>query len=313
MAYERWTGTAEMEALFDRSAEAEDTRSGDVMAVRTRETVAGPQMDVEIFPVWDTRGTEAAKLRAKTEKHRQAVAAVNERRLREKVRRLVLVNFVPGDLFLTLTYEKRDESYSLEGVRDDIKNYVAKLKRARKRAGLTELKYLYVIERNTIKKTHTDVYHVHIFLNAMDRETAEGAWPHGFANSKALREDESQDRFARICKYVCKSLYSWEKYERAWGKSRNLAKPEERESERRFSRTALRRAMKGIEEDESRKGLQALAERKYPEYEVLRIEAHGSRYVPGVYIYIRMRRRTGDGLLRRFASRNDRGGGNGIE
>lgn len=293
MAYERWSGTAEMEALFDRDAEGEDVRAGDVMAVRTKETVAGPQMDVEIYPVWDTRGMEAAKLRAKTEKHRQAVAAVNERRLRQKVRRLVLCNFVPGDLFLTLTYEKRDESYSLEGVRDDIKNYVAKLKRARRRAGLSELKYLYVIERNTIKKTHTDVYHVHIFLNAMDRETAEGLWPHGFANSKTLKEDESQDRFARICKYVCKSLYSWEKYERAWGKSRNLVKPEKRESERRFSKTALRRAMKGIEEDESRKGLQELAERKYPEYEILRIEAHGSRYVPGVYIYIRMRRRPG--------------------
>lgn len=293
MGYERWAGTAEMEALFDRAAESGDTRIGDVMAIRTRETVAGPQMDVEIYPVWDTKATEAARMRMQTEKHRQAVAGVNERRLKDRIRRLILQNFELGDLFITLTYDKKGESYSLEGVKSDIKNYLAKIRRARKRLGLGELKYLWVIEKNTTKREHIDVYHVHMFMNRMDRDTAESLWGHGIANTKSLKEDESGDRFERISRYVCKSLYSWEKYERAWGHSRNLQEPEERESDKTMTRTALRRATRGIEEDMSHKGLQALAEMKYPEYEVIRIDAHGSRYVAGVYVYIRMRRRKG--------------------
>lgn len=287
-----WSGSAEMEALFDRGAVEADGRAGDAMAVKTRWIKAGPQMEVEIYPIWDTRIQRAAQARARDEKHRQAVAAVNERRRREGIRRLILCNFEPGDLFVTLTYreEAQEGIHCLADVRADVRAYLRRVKRWRKRKGLEDLKYLYVIEKQTKKLTQAEVYHAHVFMGRMERDAAEEMWPHGFVNTKKLQDAEGE-RFERISRYVCKGLGSWREYERAWGHSRNLKEPEVRESSKKISRTKLRRALAQIEADPGNTGLRALAEREFPTHDVVRVEARGSRYVPGVYVKIRMRER----------------------
>lgn len=150
--------------------------------------ISGNFVECNIYPVWNTR-KDTPKTK-KSRESREAQKNLNNKNAQLTVIRLLNTNFVKGDLLITLTY--KDGYYpTLERARKDINNYIKALKRERKKQGLDELKYIYVIEYvpegEDTKKVRI---HHHIIINAMDRDVAESKWKFGRSESKIAQPDE---------------------------------------------------------------------------------------------------------------------------
>ncbi|MDL2224946.1 hypothetical protein LJC20_01905, partial [Eubacteriales bacterium OttesenSCG-928-M02] len=131
-------------------------------------------MEMEARPYFSRKGILKKAKKRETE---AKVKAQNEKRARRFFIRLVHTNFGKGDLYLTLTYEKQRNS--IKEVQKDIRNYLDRLKRDRKRAGLPPMKYIYIME-TTMGRLGIQ-FHVHILMNKMDREAVERQWKLGRA------------------------------------------------------------------------------------------------------------------------------------
>ena len=118
-----------------------DLRVGQ-MAYRTTTTLAGDTLVAEIYPAWGRKKKTEAK-RARHHLTPERIQKYNEQRARFRLELLLDTNFTADDLNMTLTYA--DAPREAEA-RKDVKNYIARLKRERKKRGLPEMKYVYALE-----------------------------------------------------------------------------------------------------------------------------------------------------------------------
>ncbi len=184
--------------------------------------ISGSFIECNIYPVWNNRkNTPKTK---KSRESREAQKNLNNKNAQLTVIRLLNTNFAKGDLLITLTY--KDGYYpTLERARKDINNYIKALKRERKKQGLDELKYIYVIEYvpegEDTKKVRI---HHHIIINAMDRDVAESKWKFGRSESKIAQPDDDfgLEGYGR---YITKQE---KRSHHRWAASRNLKRPIER-------------------------------------------------------------------------------------
>ncbi len=146
----RWR--AEFETIFDTEVyEASPEVLGrvrpGVLRYRTKTTKSGEMLESEVFPIWET-GAEAR--RARKAVTREAQRRLNDRNAVRKLVRLVACNFGRGDLMVTLTYGEgwaADEGrHDFTRVQRDVRNFIRRVRSARERAGLDELRYVYSIE-----------------------------------------------------------------------------------------------------------------------------------------------------------------------
>ncbi|MEY8366106.1 hypothetical protein AALA22_10760 [Anaerovoracaceae bacterium 41-7] len=178
----------------------------------------GSFCEIEIFRVSDR--CKKFKRKTKIQESTPAQKKLNDKKSQRNFVRKVHLNFTQEDLYIDLTYDKENIPTTREEVMKDIKNYVSRLKRARKRLGITEpLKYIYVIS-NMDNNGNKVRYHVHMIINSMDRDVAEQIWGKGRANTDRLQYNEYG--------VEGKSLYMARQAggERAWGGSTNLKKVE---------------------------------------------------------------------------------------
>lgn len=271
------------ENIYDKTVLGEETtedaiRRGKKMVgkVVVKTVQAGDMLESEVYPVLLNI---PEGIRIKKKRTREEQKNLNDRNTKKWVVRLVQENFKEGDLFVTLPYE--DYYYpDFDRAKKDIKNYIAKLKRYRKKKGLEPLKYIYVIsfleEGETTKKVRM---HHHILINAMDRNVAEELWTKSNrASSKKLKPDEYG--LTGIAKYIAGN-----QGRRRWEKSRNLRKPKENRSISKLSRKKLN----DLARDQAIH--KEVFEKMYKgKYIFLDSEVRYSNYVGSFYIYTRMRR-----------------------
>ncbi len=123
---------------------------------------------------------------------------LNQRHREEKLVRLLHANFTPDDLEIHLTYTVQPESE--EEAARNARNYIRRIQRMRKKAGLPPLKYIVVTERGG----KTGRYHHHITISGgLDRDAVEAAWGLGYANSRRLQFTETG--LAGLGHYIVKS------------------------------------------------------------------------------------------------------------
>lgn len=263
-----------------KPGEETDLRHRELLCYRTRTVEAGPMLYISAHPVALCLQREARERLGKAT--RESQQHVNRKRSMLHMEQLLHANFDEGDLFLTLTYAPGELPAELEEVRRDLRRYLARLRRAAKRLG-TALKYIYVIELSDRRDEDPNArqnWHIHLVLSGVGRETAEAAWPHGYGNSRRLQD--SKERFTGIAKYMLKRRASW----RTWEHSRNLRAPIERVTDRQPSRRRVSQIARDV-----RANGKEIFERIYPGWELIEdVDVRVSDYVPGAYIYARMRR-----------------------
>lgn len=251
-------------------------------------TTCGSYLDIDIFPVF--RDSRAGVKRGKRFKPSpDTMVRYNQRRRETRLERLVLSNFEDSGLFFNPSFDPEHYPASDEECRRVVKNFLRRLRAWRKRHGMSELKYIYKIERGK----RSGRLHLHTILNCSDMPLGEldRIWGMGYCYSSALSCDA--DGCAGISRYFCKGKAAQDPEESdlskdvscSWVPSRNLTEPVEY---RRDGSITKRQAQE----------LCRLGDDAKPELEKL-YEGHDFVYCKpllnevngGYYITVRMRKR----------------------
>ena len=241
---------------------------------------SGNILECEIYPVYQNR--KDTPRRPKEFQSALAQKNLNDKNSRKYFVRLVNTNFSNKDLVITLTYKDRYLP-TQERAKKDMNNYIAKLRRYRKKNNLPELKYIYVIEwidevdQHKSKKVRM---HHHIIINEMDRDIAESFWGKGRVESKRLQPDEYG--LEGLARYMLKQQKGQDKYSR----SRNLKKPKMHKSVSKLTKRKAEQIAKN--QNEWKELFESLYKKKYTFNDC---SAMLSDYTGGFYLYCRMRKR----------------------
>jgi hypothetical protein len=250
------------------------TRDKNIERVRTKTIKSGEMLEVEIYPVYNTR---LSLPRATKKKYsRAAQRKLNNRNAVKKIVRLVNTNFKPGvDIWVHLPYDDENLPATLEAAQKNMQNYVKRLKRYAARQDWAELKYVYITEGggNTNKR-----FHHHMTVNFPDRDVAEWLWKGG-EYPRANRLRDSVFKFEGMARYVSKDPQGSKRYVA----SRNLKKPIESRADFKFTRGGVLKILQG------RRDAKTEFERRYKGYRFLDMKAFISDFVSGAYLYVRMR------------------------
>ena len=214
----------EFELVFNQEVTAGTVQPqpANVFRYRTKTIKSGPYLESEVYPIW---ATKAETRIARGQVTREAQQKLNSRNALRKLTRLINTNFGSGDLGVTLTY--KGEAPDMKQAQKDIRNYIRRLRDWRRKQGLAELKYIYVVEGlseeadleprqlmlgsepeppdETARHRSGRVHH-HLVINDMDRDVVERLWGKGFANCKRLQPDEFG--LEKLARYMIKERSS---------------------------------------------------------------------------------------------------------
>lgn len=276
------------EEIYDREVLGEVTPEEKIEQLRgknycyvVKTIVSGPIIESEIYPVYTSKRN--VPRRDKEQITSEAQKNLNDKNAKKKITRLINTNFTNKDLAVTLTY-KDNYLPDYEQARKDIQNYIRKLKRYRKKHGLPDLKYIYVIgcvNEEERKKTKKVRVHHHLIINGdMDRDIVEGLWGKGRCEAKRLQPDDFG--LEGIARYMA----SQNKGTKRWYASRNLKQPKVYKS---FTKLTNRKA----EQIATRQcDWEATFEKLYKgKYKYTDCKMYMSNFTGGFYLYCHMRRR----------------------
>jgi hypothetical protein len=241
---------------------------------------SGDMLESEIYPVYEKR--KDIPVREKVEKiTNEWQEKLNEKNAKKKYVRLVNANFTKNDLLVTLTYKDKYLPTQKQA-KKDVVNYLNRIKRYRKKLGLEELKYLYVLEYVDEPDQHKSKkirVHHHIIMNQMDRDMAEDIWGKGRAEAKRLKPDEFG--LEGIARYMVKDPKG-----KRWYGSRNLKQPTVTRSKTKLTKRKAEKIARN--ENQHKELFETLYSEKYIFNDC---NTFLSDITGGFYLYCRMRRR----------------------
>ena len=278
----------EYEGLFDAVAdpEGEDLLSGywrsqptatrvGAMRYRTRTTKAGPRLEAEIYPIFGREQERQARA-AKQNQTGETQQRLNDERSRRHFVQLLDANFTKDDISVTMTYQTAP---GYDRARKDVRNFLNRLKRAREKRGLPELKYAGTIEDEQDGKATRN--HVHMIISGgIERDEIEKIWAKGFVNADRLQPNENG--LEAIGRYITKQ----QKNRHRWLASRNLKQPKTRTSDTKASNAKVKRIANGFQNEAKN-----VMEKMYPGYVFSKCSVYYSDVVDGVYIRCVMRQK----------------------
>ena len=252
------------------------------MGYRTRTVVAGPRLEVEVYPLFGREAAgraRAAKIAGNTP---EAMKKLNRERAIRHLIQLADANLTDQDIHLTLTYRNaptEDRAWR------DVDNFLRTVKRRRKQYGMTPLKYFYTVEGN--ESGSKEKLHAHVLMSGgISREELEAIWGNGWANADRLQPDERG--LEAIIRYITK-----DQEKRKWHRSRNMVQPKQRTSDSKVSNAKVKRIARGFEAE-----AKEIMEKLYPKYRYVDVKVTLSDSVDGAYIRVLMRRRPEGGKKR---------------
>lgn len=256
------------------------------MGYRRRTTISGPRIDAEVFPVFG-RSQRGELRRAKHQITREAQQRANEERSRIHLTQLIEANFSEKDIALTLSY--KGEAPDPERVDKDVRNFIGRVKRARARMGLAELKYIYAVGGDEMPAAGYSGKrpHIHMIMSGgIGRDEIEKIWEKGRANADRLKP--LGEGLGGIARYMIRQRQDRQekKGARKWRGSRNLKQPVRRSRDARMPNSRVRRIAYDFR-NESKEVMEKL----YPGYSLQECEVRYSDIIDGVYIRCVMRRR----------------------
>lgn len=274
------TGIGGMLADYWRSIPTE-IRVG-TMGYRTRTTKAGARLEAEIYPVFgrEKNGILRAARKSMTP---ERVRRQNWKRAEHRLELLVEENFrADRDIHISLTYEGAEPD--IRRCRKDIRNFLERVKRAREKKGLPELKYIYAIGLDANTRIHAHM----IMSGGLGRKELEKIWGKGFANSYDLQD--YGNGLTGMAKYLYRQTEGRRKktggelFIRSWAGSQNLRKPKTRTSDSKVSKKRVRILAQDFETE-----AKEIMEKIYPGYVLKSCDVFYSDFVDGVYIRAVMR------------------------
>lgn len=247
-------------------------------AYKERRYFCGNYLEIDVFPVFPA----ARCRRAKTKPTSEIQQRLNEHNAEQKLIRILNANFTSDDIEIHLTFADANLPETDEEAARDIQNFFRRVKRLRKKLGLSPLKYVCVTEGGTGGKR----YHYHVTMSGgIDRDALEKAWGFGYANSRRLQFNENG--VEGLARYVTKQFRQAKEngetiFRKRWTASNNLIIPPPKDRECRISEKRL----KEIAQADTPDG--AIFERLYPEYRFASVRPFYNEVNGGYYLCVRM-------------------------
>lgn len=247
-------------------------RDKNLLRYRVKTIKSGPILECEIYPIWKTPRAYSSKRKNAT---RKAQERLNIKNAKKKLTRLINTNFSEKDIWATFTYSKESLPASMDEAKKDMVNYIRRLSRYIKKNNLEPLKYIYVTECGKKRVHH------HIIMNFPDREKAEEIWDKpGRKQTRRLQPDDHG--LEGLARYIGKGPA--DKNEKKYTCSKNLTKPTITTADTKLTK-------RKAEELARNPGLAAeVFENLYKGYGYLDMKVSFSDFVPGAYIYTKMKK-----------------------
>lgn len=246
---------------------------------RERRYECGNYLEVYIFPVFKKQNGRGRRGKPTS----AAQAKLNEINAERLLIRLLNANFTDEDYEIHLTYADGNLPEDDDRARRDVQNFLRRVKYARKKQNLPELKYVSVTEGG-IGDTR---YHHHITLSGgLTREELESLWPYGYANSRKLKFNERG--IEGLALYITKQFRSKKNemlFRKRWNCSKNLVRPEPIDRDGKISHQKAEE-LTNVGADGARE-----YERMYPGYTFTDVKPFYNDVNGGYYLAVKMRRR----------------------
>lgn len=190
--------------------------------------VCGDYMESHMYPVYCKAGVR----RKKAKPTKECQKKLNQIHAENKCIRLAHANFTPQDMRLDLTHDNKHLPVSDEQAARALTNFLDRVKRRRKKKGLSDLKYIAVTEKG--KKNGR--YHHHLIINGgLSPQEIVELWGRGYVRTDALQFNE--DGIADLVRYLLKKPVVSKK---RWNASKNLMRPQVKERDNRLSARQIR-------------------------------------------------------------------------
>lgn len=256
--------------IYNNEVEINNLKDKHIVKYRTKTIKSGDVLECEVYPIWNCNN--------EVRKSKEKVSSIHQRNLNhrntvKKCIRLMNVNFTDNDTYATLTYDKEHLPLDYDDAQKEMKNYIRRLKRYAVKQGI-ELKYIFTTEQSKKGRLHH-----HLVVNLNDRNKIEDLWHNSQRNNtKRLRADYSG--YEGVARYICKEQKSTQR--KTYCCSRNLKKPKITISDYKISKRQAFNIAAGKINPFS------LFQKLYPGYSYSEHRCHGSEYIDGCYIYIKM-------------------------
>ncbi len=254
----------------------EVVKPGRGVAYTTATIKSGNQFEVEIYPSFRRQIPDMIKrYKSQRKESRECQKNLNDRHAKKKLFRLIHENFYTGDYWCTFTF--KDEPESLEVAEKLSKNFFRRINRARKKKGLENAKYVYIIEES-------ERLHLHLVMdNGLSKEEVESKWGLGFSHIQTLNYYKDEN-FIGICEYMMKEKREIRlKGKKRWGSSKgNLVLPKPSKNRTKLSK---KKVMDMVLNQDS---IGERLEREYPNYNFKEVEIRYNDWNGLFYIYARM-------------------------
>lgn len=268
---------------------------------RTKTIKSGTLLEVEAYPLLPKGVSKAIR---KMEVSKEAIAAHNQITAEKRIVRLVETNFTEEDWYFTATIEG-DKLPTLDEMQKMVGNFIGRINYRRKKKGLGNAKYIYVIEGYEEGSRQTRLHFHMIIDGGLSRDELREIWGKGRVKCDEL-DPKSYNGLINLAKYMVKDPRG----RKRWVPSKNLKQPIVTIADRKIRSSAARRIAQSTAE------AAAALEKIYPGYEHVGTEVKTNPYIPGCYIYAVMRKKDdGDkktkGGKRDEQGNSDRKGGRG--
>lgn len=208
---------------------------------REKRYFSGDYLEIDIYPVFGRAGQRRKKYKETSECQKR----LNRKNCEMKLTRLLNTNFTEDDLRFDLTYQTDLLPQDDDAAIRELRNFLRRLKRFRKKAGLSALKYVAVTEKSKKGRYH---HHLVISGGVSIKDLAE-LWGRGYTSAKPLQFDENG--IEGLAKYLVKEPIGSKFYQA----SRNLSQPEVETRDEVYSQKTVNAMAKICQDPELWEGL----------------------------------------------------------
>ena len=231
-------------------------------------------LESQVYPSFDNKADMP-----KTKKKRETSPSqsnLNDKNARRYLIRLANINFGKGDIWATFGWDNKYIPQDMEQAKKDVVNFIRRINRRRKKAGLENIKYIYIIAIDEHVRPH---FHILMTGDGVDRDELEELW--GKCSRPNTRRIKPDDDFliTGLATYISNNPHGTKR----WCPSKNLQKPEEpKRSYSKFKRAKVEKMAFNYET------LKAEMEKAYPGFKFLDAEVRYNGINAAFYIYARM-------------------------
>lgn len=239
---------------------------------REKRHKCGKYLEVDVFPVLEYQHGRSKKRKPTSEVQKN----LNRINAEKKLARLLSTNFTSRDIRFDLTYNPDNLPASPEDAQRQMQNFLRRVKRFRKRMGLSELKYVAVTE---VGKNNGRVHHHIIMSGGVSISDLAELWGRGYTTAKPLQFNETGLVGMAYYFVIMKEPVLGKR----WCSSKNLEKPKESQRDGVISKRKVKEICENMGEDNG------LFEKLYPGYLLSEINTYYNGVNGGYYVTVIMR------------------------